>query len=214
MAEVDWYIEGPEFSNCNCDYACPCQFESLQPTHGDCRGFAAVQVVNGHFGDVRLDGLCGAVIYAWPGPIYKGNGEFQGVIDERADDQQREAFESILYGRETKAGATHWWVYRTMSSTVHPPLYKPIEFDVDIDARTARIVIPGVLESSARPIKSPATGAEHHVRIQLPNGIEFDTAEVGSGTTKTTSSIPLDLDDTYGHFTYLKHSREGFVRSR
>jgi hypothetical protein len=38
MAQVDWYIEGIEFSNCNCDYACPCQFESRRPTYGDCRG--------------------------------------------------------------------------------------------------------------------------------------------------------------------------------
>jgi hypothetical protein len=44
MAQVDWYIEGVEFSNCNCDYACPCQFESRRPTYGDCRGFAAVLI--------------------------------------------------------------------------------------------------------------------------------------------------------------------------
>jgi hypothetical protein len=53
MAQVDWHIEGVEFSNCNCDYACPCQFESHRPTHGDCRGFAAVRIDKGHFGDVR-----------------------------------------------------------------------------------------------------------------------------------------------------------------
>jgi hypothetical protein len=47
MAQVDWYIEGVEFSNCSCDYACPCQFESRRPTHGDCRGFAAVLIDKG-----------------------------------------------------------------------------------------------------------------------------------------------------------------------
>jgi len=85
---------------------------------------------------------------------------------------------------------------------------------VNIERRTARIVIPGVLESTARPIRSPSTGAEHRVRIQLPNGIEFETAEVGSGTTKTTASIRLDLDDTYGHFTVLRQSGKGVVHSR
>ena len=70
MAQVDWYIEGVEFSNCNCDYACPCQFESPRPTHGDCRGFAAVRIDKGHFGDVPLDGLGAALLYAWPGPIH------------------------------------------------------------------------------------------------------------------------------------------------
>ena len=57
MAQVDWYIEGAEVTNCNCDYACPCQFESLRPTYGDCRGFAAVRIDKGHFGDVTLDDL-------------------------------------------------------------------------------------------------------------------------------------------------------------
>ena len=213
MAQVDWYMEGVEFSSCNCDYACPCQFESLRPTNGNCRGFAAVQIDNGYFGDVALDGLCAALIYAWPGPIYEGNGEIQAVIDERADAKQRDALVTVLYGGETDPGATHWWVYRMMSTTVYPTIFKPIEFEVNIDRRTSRIVIPGVLDSTGRPIRSPATGAEHRVRIDLPNGIEFETAEIGSATTKTTASIALDLKDTYGHFCVLRHSGKGVVRS-
>jgi hypothetical protein len=93
-----------------------------------------------------------------------------------------------------------------MSSTVHPPLVKRIAFDVDIERRTARVDIADVLHSTARPIRSPATGKEHRVRINLPHGIEFELAEVGSGTTKTTASVPLDLTDTYFHFTHLRQS--------
>jgi hypothetical protein len=74
MPETEWYIEGPEFTNCNCDYGCPCQFESRSPTHGHCRGFAALRIDKGHFGDVPLNGLGAALLYAWPGPIYEGNG--------------------------------------------------------------------------------------------------------------------------------------------
>mgnify|MGYP003583177285 FL=1 len=212
MAQVDWYIEGVEVSNCNCDYACPCQFESPRPTHGYCRGFAAVRIDRGHFGDVALDGLCAALLYGWPGPIYEGNGECQAVIDEQADGKQRDALAAIMYGEETNAEATHWWVYRAMSSTVHPPLFKRIQFDADIERRKARILIPGVLESTAQPIVSPATGAEHRVRIGLPNGIEFDIAEIASGTTKTTASVALDLKDSYFHFTTLRQSGKGVVR--
>jgi hypothetical protein len=116
-------LEGVEFSNCNCDYGCPCQFESRRPTYGYCRGFAAVRIDEGYFGDVALDGLGAALLYAWPGPIYEGNGECQAVIDERADGKQRDALATVLYGGETNEGATHWWVYRMMSSTVHPPLF-------------------------------------------------------------------------------------------
>jgi hypothetical protein len=211
MAHVDWYIEGIEVSNCNCDYACPCQFESPRPTHGDCRGFAAVRIDQGHFGDVVLDGLCAALLYGWPGPIYEGNGECQAVIDEQADARQREALAAIVYGEETHEGATHWWVYRTMSSTVRPPLFSRFVWDTNIERRKARILISGVLESTARPIQSPATGAEHRVRINLPNGIEFDVAEIASGTTQTIASIALDLKDSYFHFSSLRQSGKGAV---
>ena len=100
MAHVDWYIEGIEVSNCNCDFACPCQFESPAPRHGDCRGFAAVRIDKGHFGDVALDGLCAALLYGWPGPIYEGNGECQAIVDERADGKQRDALAAIMYWRD------------------------------------------------------------------------------------------------------------------
>lgn len=210
MSGVDWYVEGVSFGNCNCSYGCPCQFEAL-PTHGHCRGFEVFRIDKGHFGAVNLEGLKGALLYAWPGPVFEGKGEMQAVIDERADAAQREALTKILHGEETAEGATHWWVYHAMSDKVHPPLFKPIEFEVDIEARTARAVIPGVLESIGTPIKSPATGQTHRVRIDIPNGIEFELAEIGSATTRTTGAIKLDLKDCYGQFNVLRHSGRGVV---
>ena len=207
---IDWYVEGVEFGNCNCNYGCPCQFEDL-PTHGNCRGFEVVRIDRGRFGDVPLDGLCAALIYAWPGAVFEGLGAMQAIIDERADERQRRALATILYGGETREAATHWWVYHAMSSTVHDPMFKPIEFQIDIAARTAKVVIPGVLEATGRPIKSPATGAAHRVRIDIPNGIEFELAEVGSASTKATGAIALDLKDSYGQFNVLRHSGAGVV---
>lgn len=100
-----------------------------------------------------------------------------------------------------------------MSDTVHDPLFRPIEFEVDIESRTARLAIPGVLESVGQPIRSPATGAEHRVRIDIPNGIEFEFAEVGSTVTKASGAIDLDLDNSYGQFNVLRHSGRGVVHS-
>ena len=212
MSQIDWYIEGVEFGSCNCVYACPCQFEAL-PTDGHCRGFEVVRIDRGRFGEVAIDGLNVAILYAWPGPIFEGKGEFQVIIDERADGRQRDALIKILHGEETEEGATHWWVYRTMSDTVHEPLFKTIQYEVDIEARTARVGIPGVLESVGRPIKSPATGQEHRVRIDIPKGIEFEFAEIGSATSTGTAAIRLDLKDTYGQFNRLRHSGTGVVHS-
>jgi hypothetical protein len=209
--DVDWYVEAVAFSNCNCDYACPCQFE-LRPSHGHCRGFEIGRIAQGHFRETRLDGLCFVVTYAWPGAIFEGNGEMQVIIDERADPEQRAALVTVLHGGETEEAKTHWWVFHAMSSTVHEPIFKPIDCAIDIERRRARVTIPGVLDSSGRPIVSPATGDEHRVRIDIPEGIEFAIAEIGSASTKATGVVQLDLNDSYGQFNMLRHSRHGIVR--
>ena len=50
------------------------------------------------------------------------------------------------------------------------------------------------------------------MRIDLPDGIEFTLAEVGSATTKATGAVALDLSDSYGQFSTLRHSGTGIVR--
>ena len=59
--------------------------------------------------------------------------------------------------------ATVWWVFSTMSPTKHAPVFHPINFDVDVDARRARLEIPGLVLSTGEPIRNPITGAEHRV---------------------------------------------------
>jgi hypothetical protein len=177
---IDWSIEAVSFGN-----GCPSQFER-RPSQGNCRGFEVGRIERGHFGGVALDGLCYALLYAWPGAIYEGNGTMQMIIDERADEEQRKGLATVLCGGETEEAKTHWWVYRAMSMTVHEPIFKPIDFEVDIERRTARVSIPGLLESTGRPIISPATGEQHRVRIDIPNGIEF---EIGSARLASSGSI-------------------------
>ena len=211
MAHVDWYIEGKNFGNCNCHYGCPCQFEAL-PTDNVCNGFEVLHIDKGHFGDIDLTGLRTALLYDWPNPIFEGNGQMQVIIDERADAGQREALENVLHGKETDEAATHWWVFHAMCSTVHETLYRPIDYEVDIDARTARVSIPGVVKSTGRPIRPPHGGDEHRVRIDIPGGIEFELAEVGSASSRITAAIKLDLKDSYGQWNILRHSPTGVVR--
>lgn len=208
MAHVNWYIEGPSFGNCNCNYACPCQFEEL-PSKGFCEGYEVIHIDKGHFGDIDLSGLKTALIYRWPGPIFEGGGEMQIIIDERADDAQRDALTRILKGEETDEAATHWWVYHAMSDRVHDTLSAAIEFEHDIEERTAKVDIAGLLQSSGRPIQAPHGGGAHRVRIDIPGGIEFTLAEIGSGSTKSSAAIELDLDDTYGQWAIIRHGPTG-----
>lgn len=208
VVSVEWEIKGTEFTNCNCMYACPCQFNAL-PDKGFCEAVVGYQIHEGHFGDVRLDGLRAAAIYKWPGAIHLGNGSMQLIIDSRANAEQRNALVKIISGEETEDMATMWWVFGAMSPTKHPPLFHPINFEGDVESRRARLDIPGVATMTGEPIRNPATGAEHRVRIDFPESFEFAQAEIGSGTSKTTSTISLDLKDTYGQFAHLHLSHKG-----
>jgi hypothetical protein len=60
-------------------------------------------------------------------------------------------------------------------------VFAPIEFACDIEARTGRLVVPGVMELTIEPIRNPVTGKPHRALIRLPEGFEFRAAEVGSG---------------------------------
>src|SRR5690349_15404953 len=83
MPDVNWRIRAREFTNCNCAYGCPCQFNAL-PTYGDCKAVVALAISEGHHGNTRLDGLNTVAVLAWPGPIHKGSGEALIIVDERA----------------------------------------------------------------------------------------------------------------------------------
>ena len=89
-----------------------------------------------------------------------------------------------------------------------------LEFEIDIEKRTGRVRIPGLLEASGQPIRSPATGAEHRVRIDIPNGIEFELAEIGMASSKSPGPIQLDLTNSYGQFNVVRHSGTGVVHGR
>src|SRR5262245_13386689 len=101
--EDKWLIRGREYSNCNCAYGCPCQFNSPS-NHGHCEAIGNIIIDEGYFNDVKLDGLCFVGIFKWPGEIANGNGKSQFIIDERADKQQREAIRKIAYGESTAPG--------------------------------------------------------------------------------------------------------------
>lgn len=206
---VEWQVRATELVNCNCDYGCPCQFNA-SPTNGDCRAAVAYEITEGRFGKVPLDGLRAVLMVSWPGPIHEGNGTMQLVIDERANPEQRDALVRILTGQETDDMATVWWVFSAMSPNKLDPLFHPIEYEVDVDSRTGRFRVPGLIETVGEPIRNPATGAEHRARIDLPHGFEYRVAEVGSATTRSSGEIPLHgLQNTYGQFAHIHLSNQG-----
>jgi hypothetical protein len=152
------------------------------------------------------------MLLQWPGEIAEGSGRMQVVIDERASPAQREAIRKILHGESTKPGATHFFVFHSTMSEVLDPLYGPIELSIDVPARRARLRVPGVVDSEGSPIVDPHSGNEHRVQIHLPNGFEYDVAEVGTGRTRARGGIELTLDASHGHFNLVHMNQDGVIR--
>lgn len=211
MPDVKWTIKGREFVNCNCSYGCPCQFNGL-PTHGNCHAVLGVDIQEGHHGDVRLDGLKIAAVAAWPGAIHEGRGQIQPLVDERATPEQRDALLRIMSGQDTEPGATFFQVFSTTFEKIHEPVFTKINFEVDVDKRSATFSVPGFIEGRGEPIRNPITGNELRARINLPEGFEYTTAEIGRGWAKTSGPIELNISDTYAQFAPLHLTQSGVVR--
>ena len=208
---TEWTLHGREFANCNCDYACPCQFNSL-PTHGNCWAVIGIQIERGHHGDTPLDGLRLAGIFKYPQAIHMGNGEALPIVDKRANEAQRNALLRIMSGQDTKPGATMFQVFFSMLSKVHEPVFADIDFAVDIAKRVAHLKVAGYMDARGEPILNPVTGAEHRIRIQPEAGFEFKEAEIGRGWAKTSGPIVYELADSYGQFAELHLCQDGIIR--
>ena len=207
-----WEFKGRELVNCTCTYGCNCQFNGL-PDKGHCHAVAAIQIDEGKHGDTKLDGLKIGAIFKWPGPIHEGNGEALAFVDERATPEQRDALLKIMTGQDTDPMATMFAVYASTVTNMHPPVFTKIDFEVDVEGRKGRMVVPGYVEMTGEPIRNAVTGEESRAQICLPDGFEYEVADIGSASSKTTGGpMNVDYSDTYGQFANLHLSSHGVVR--
>ena len=208
-----WELKGRELVNCTCEYGCNCQFNAL-PDKGHCHAVAGIVIDEGHFGDTRLDGLKIAAIFKWPGPIHEGNGEAIAFVDERADAAQRDALLRIMTGQDTAPFATMFAVYASTVVTMHEPVFTGIDVDIDVDARKGRVFVKDYIEMTGRPIRNAVTGDDSRAQIVLPNGFEYELAEIGSASSRTGGPVLVEIDDKYGQFARLHMNNDGPIRSR
>lgn len=212
MAIIDWRIQGHELAACNCDWGCPCQFNAL-PSRGHCRAAVAIRVDTGHFGDTPLDGLGFGGLFAWPKAIHEGHGEAQPIVDERASEAQRAAILTIMSGKESEPGANFFNIFAAMLETVHPPLFRAIEFDLDLKKATGRFYVRDLIDARAEPIRNPVTGAQHRVKVSLAEGFEYLDAEFASSSARSRNSpIELEWDQRHAHLCKLDLTGHGLIR--
>lgn len=207
MAKSDWRLEGEWIKNCNCAFGCPCDFNA-RPTNGECRGLAGMRITKGHFNNVKLDGLSFFVTVYFPGPLHEGNGELQPIIDEQANDAQREALFNIMSGENSEEG-TLFHIFSLIVTKMHDPIFAPVSFKFDKNARVAQLSIPGVLETDVEPIKNPVTGAPHRIKVVMPEGFEHLEGEVASSNIRSTGAIKFETEGTHSTLAYVVQTPQG-----
>ncbi len=209
MAYVDWLIRGPKLASCSCNYGCPCEFNA-PPTHGECEGMEAMEVEEGWFGAIRLDGVRFAAVYRWPGPVHEGGGIVQGIIDVRTSEPQRDALFKILGGQE-QAPHTCFNIYNSTIEKELDPVFAPIEFEFDDANARGRFRVEGLLDSELEPIRNPVTGEAHRARIVLPNGFEFREAEMASSRFRASAGLSFEHAGRYGFLTRVAYGPHGLI---
>ena len=207
MPQTDWRLSGEWIKNCNCAFGCPCDFNA-RPTNGNCKGLVGMHITEGHFGDVRLDGLSFCATVDFPGPLHEGNGTLQVILDERATPPQREALFGILSGQNSAEG-TIFHIFSLIVSKMLDPIFAPIRFEFDMPGRRAKVSIPGVLESANEPIRNPVTGQPHRIQVVMPEGFEHRGAEISSARIVSTGGIKFDVPQGHGSLAEVTQTPQG-----
>ena len=209
MAHANCRLEGEWLKNCNCAYGCPCDFNA-KPTRGNCQGFLGMRITQGHFETTRLDGLSFFAVVSFPGALHEGNGQLQPIIDERASPAQREALLKIMSGQNSAEG-TLFHICSLIVTKMHEPIFAPVAFEFDEASRTARLVIPGVLETEVEPIKNPVTGADHRVQIVMPEGFEHRVGEVASSNIRSRGAIKFETRGGHSTLAHVVQTPQGVM---
>jgi hypothetical protein len=207
MAGTDWRLKGNWIKNCTCAFGCPCDFNA-RPTHGYCRGLVAMDVKEGFFGSVRLDGVKFAATVDFPGPLHEGHGTLQAIIDERTTPEQREASFGIFSGQNSAEG-TIFHIFAAITEKMLDPVFAPISFEFDLERRKARLDVPGVLSTQVQPIKNPVTGLEHRIRVVMPEGFEHTEAEVACASISSTGGIRFEVAEGHGSLAVVEQTPRG-----
>jgi hypothetical protein len=198
--QAPWQLRGTVLVACNCEYGCPCNFNA-RPSHGHCEGGWTWHVAAGYHDGVRLDGLNFSMLADWPAAIHEGNGEAMMLIDERADEQQRETIRGFLAGQ---IGGP-WAILVNTFIQFHGPWFVP--YELTLDQERSRVRAGDALELATEPIRNPVTGNDVHPRAILPEGFIFkDGALLRSAAFKVNDGVTYDHTGKYAAVAQFEYT--------
>ncbi|HEY0406860.1 MAG TPA: DUF1326 domain-containing protein [Pyrinomonadaceae bacterium] len=188
-----WAIRGALTEACTCAVPCSCNFGAGPSPHSYCYPFYSYHIREGHYQDIKLDGL------------HFGSADLGGgralFIDERADERQREALRLIIARLIIRVPATE----AEAKATELAPRIRYTRVRQDYDERSNHLEVAGLGEFSADFImgldKSQPVVVRNNTTWRVRDAIKARTSiyEVKSerDTVKT-----KDTNSNQGEFEY------------
>lgn len=157
MSGTNWQLSGDYMESCNCDYLCPCIYTHPQEgaTHDNCTAVMIFRIAKGQAGGTTLDGLCFALVIRSGKVMADGDWVFAGVVDERANEAQRQALAAIVSGQ---SGGPPGMIRANLVSDFRGVAFKPITFHADGLKRS--VEIPDVVSFAIEGVVSRRGGNE------------------------------------------------------
>jgi hypothetical protein len=183
---ITYRVKAESIEACNCQHGCNCQFEGV-PNEGKCEFIIGFDVKDGRFGDVSLNGLRAVIAAKYPKVIHEGQGHVVLFIDEKASQEQVDAFATILSG---KMGGMPWEALGGTIGRLDGPIRKPVEIKAAGERSSVRV--PGAIELQLTPLRDVLSGNEKEVHIVYPKG-GFFWNDAKIATTETMRAEHGDL---------------------
>jgi hypothetical protein len=149
--ETAWRMRGDVMEACSCNTTCPCNFGS-DPTQVPCDLILGWRIQEGHYGTVRLDALNVVWYVRMPGNAFQGGWTVGFYLDQRANQQQVEALETIFSGQ---AGG---WPAVLSGLIAHRLTPKQVSINFETVNGEHRITVPGLLEVGSERVPNPMSG--------------------------------------------------------
>lgn len=198
MAELQ--MKGTVLISCNCEYGCPCNFNAL-PSHGHCEGQWTWHVDEGTIDGVSVNGLNFTLCVDWPRAIHEGEGVGLLLVDERADDNQREAVRRLVTGEVGGPWGILAWTWPTLEGPV------PVPYELELAGMQSRMNAGDKVVLEIEPIRNPVTGAEITPGAVLPQGLIFKQGDFGSSKTfRVSDGIAWDHSGHYAAVAPFEYS--------
>ena len=163
-AKTPYRVKAESIEACNCNHGCNCQFAGY-PNEGKCEFIVGYEVKDGRFGKLSLNGLRAVVVAKYPKAIHEGHGHVVLFVDEKASQEQVDAFATILSG---KMGGMPWEALAGTIERFEGPIRKPVE--IHASGERSQVRVSGAVELRLTPLRDVVFGKEKEVHIVYPKG--------------------------------------------